>query len=221
MATPSYSNAAPTPAYPGTTPSLPMDSITDPALLEKTLSDFLAASRTSTDDKSISGGSDSSGARQPVLEPDGAVLHCLAISEVCFKQGRITVPPAVALACEGFHRPPSVVPSAGEVLPVSYSRENPPPCWAKVQAVRVPPTGSMRRYKEFLKSGWRETAGMMSSSVLSGNANGNAKENGTASGAGGLWWEEALGGPIEERRLKNLPYVQAIRMGMETIRGIS
>jgi hypothetical protein len=34
-------------------------------------------------------------------EPDGATLHCVSVNVVVFKHGRITVPPALALAGEG------------------------------------------------------------------------------------------------------------------------
>ncbi|KAF8256737.1 HotDog domain-containing protein [Lactarius quietus] len=35
-------------------------------------------------------------------EPDGATLHCISVNVMVFKQGRITVPPALVLAGEGF-----------------------------------------------------------------------------------------------------------------------
>lgn len=37
--------------------------------------------------------------------PEGAVLHCVHVSSYCFKQGRITVPPRVALVAAGFGDP--------------------------------------------------------------------------------------------------------------------
>lgn len=37
--------------------------------------------------------------------PEGAVLHCVHVSTYCFKQGRITVPPRVALVAAGFGDP--------------------------------------------------------------------------------------------------------------------
>jgi len=39
-------------------------------------------------------------AREP--EPDGATLHCISVNVMVFKHGRITVPPALVLAGEGF-----------------------------------------------------------------------------------------------------------------------
>ena len=40
------------------------------------------------------------GSREP--EPDGATLHCISVNVMVFKHGRITVPPALVLAGEGF-----------------------------------------------------------------------------------------------------------------------
>lgn len=36
------------------------------------------------------------------IRPDGSVLHCFAVSTYCFKIGRITVPPRVALSFCGY-----------------------------------------------------------------------------------------------------------------------
>jgi len=41
--------------------------------------------------------------RKPL--PEGAVVHCLAVSMICFKIGRITIPPKVALITSGFGAP--------------------------------------------------------------------------------------------------------------------
>ncbi|KAF9017436.1 hypothetical protein BDZ89DRAFT_1074821, partial [Hymenopellis radicata] len=34
-------------------------------------------------------------------EPDGALVHCVSISQLCFKVGRVTVPPSVVMALNG------------------------------------------------------------------------------------------------------------------------
>jgi hypothetical protein len=39
------------------------------------------------------------------LLPEGANLHCIAVSACCFKTGRITIPPRVALISSGFGDP--------------------------------------------------------------------------------------------------------------------
>lgn len=35
-------------------------------------------------------------------DEDGALIHCIAVSTLCFKSGRKTVPPKIALALSGF-----------------------------------------------------------------------------------------------------------------------
>ncbi|KAG1739116.1 uncharacterized protein EDB91DRAFT_391757 [Suillus paluster] len=133
---------------------------------------------------------DLAAAQSQTTKPDNAVLHCVAVSYVCFKHGRITVPPSVILACEGFSKPPS---SASSAL---FSPTNPPTHWKKAQALRVAPSGSMPKFIEFLKGGWREVP------------------------EGERWWEDALDGPIEEQRTANLKVLDNIRKGMEEARSL-
>ncbi|KAF9221589.1 hypothetical protein BS17DRAFT_785016 [Gyrodon lividus] len=129
------------------------------------------------------------GPRAPVLEPDGAILHCVAVSQVCFKHGRITNPPAVVLGAEGFTKPP--FPDSGIS---SYSHINPPPNWVKSQAIRVAPVGNMSNFQTFLMGGWRGVP------------------------EGERWWEEALGGLIEEKRQANLEILDSLKLGLERAR---
>lgn len=129
-------------------------------------------------------------AQSKIPEPDGAILHCVAISHICFKYGRITVPPGVVLPCEGFSKPPSTASAA------PYSSTNPPPHWTKAQALRVAPSGSMPTFAKFLKGGWRDVP------------------------EDERWWEHALDGPIEEQRKANLDILDSIRKGMEGTRSI-
>jgi len=76
-------------------------------------------------------------------EPDGATLNCVAISETCFKIGRITVPPSIALAMNGLSQPSTGAP---------YSHENPPPHWHKVKEL----TNDPKTIRAFLSGGWRD-----------------------------------------------------------------
>jgi hypothetical protein len=133
-------------------------------------------------------------------EPDGATLHCVHISQICFKIGRVTVPPTIVLASNGFSSPPSPPPppassgtkiQANKVVP--YSHANPPPHWARVKALRCKPEGSMKAYVEFLKGGWRDVP------------------------EGERWWEEALAGPVEERRRAQMRALDWMRNGMEMV----
>ncbi|KAK0205239.1 hypothetical protein DFS33DRAFT_1326818 [Desarmillaria ectypa] len=70
-------------------------------------------------------------------EPDEAVVHCVSISQVCFKIGRITVPPALVLALSGC--------SEG-----NYTRANPPPGYLVAQKIVVE-----GQAKDILKGRWK------------------------------------------------------------------
>lgn len=82
-------------------------------------------------------------ARLRTEEPDGAVLNCVAISETCFKIGRITVPPSIALVMNGISQPSQGAP---------YSHENPPPYWNNVKELISDP----KAIRAFLSGGWRD-----------------------------------------------------------------
>ena len=77
-------------------------------------------------------------------EPDGTTLNCVAVSETCFKIGRITVPPLIALVMNG------ISPPSADGTP--YSHENPPPYWDKVQELTRDP----KAIRAFLSGGWRD-----------------------------------------------------------------
>lgn len=121
-------------------------------------------------------------------EPDGATLNCISVCQLCFKVGRMTVPPAIVLALDGF----SVPPPPGAAV-TTYSRAHPPPSWVEAQKLVAPdvPKGHMRTLQAFLRGGWRDVP------------------------AGQRWWEDALGGEIEERRRRNLGLVHGVRTGLE------
>jgi hypothetical protein len=129
-------------------------------------------------------------AQSNMPEPDGAILHCVAVSYICFKHGRITVPPGIILPFEGFSKPPSTASAA------PFSSVNPPPHWKKAQALRVAPSGSMPAFAKFLKGGWRDVP------------------------EDERWWEHVLDGPIEEQRKANLKVLDSIRKGMEGARSV-
>ncbi|KAK0194266.1 hypothetical protein F5146DRAFT_925953, partial [Armillaria mellea] len=70
-------------------------------------------------------------------EPDGAVVHCVSISQVCFKIGRITVPPAPVLTLSG-------------CSDENYTRSNPPPGYLAAQKAVAE-----GQAKDLLKGGWK------------------------------------------------------------------
>ncbi|KAK7001719.1 peptidase A1 domain-containing protein [Favolaschia claudopus] len=135
-------------------------------------------------------------------EPDGALLYTVSVSQLCYKQGRITVPPAVVLASNGFYAgssPPSpsslnsTSTSTGEsgtgeyikpTLPASFGSGKGdtrprPPYWDKVRELAE----SMPRLGRFFAGGWRDVP------------------------EGERWWEEAFAGCESERRERLVPFV--------------
>jgi hypothetical protein len=109
-------------------------------------------------------------------EEDGAILHTISVSQMCFKIGRITIPPAIALAINGLTHAKG------------YSLSNPPPNWTAMKQVRD--------MKKFLSGGWKEV---------------EEKDR---------WWEEALGGEVEERRRRNLEILQGGKGMLEGVKDI-
>ncbi|KAJ7247063.1 hypothetical protein C8J57DRAFT_1190237 [Mycena rebaudengoi] len=110
-------------------------------------------------------------------EPDGGVLCTIVVSQLCFKQGRITIPPVVLLASNGFCAPPppSTLNTCGSpvssfvpgktFLPTSLPSPNhhPPPSYispsltASIRAVSIPSAGGSPRsaLAKFYAGGWR------------------------------------------------------------------
>ena len=130
----------------------------------------------------------------PAEEPDGATLHCVSVSELCFKIGRITVPPALVFAMEGFSRRPDAPSSSSTPAekPKPYSHANPPPSYRASLALQAPDLarGHLKTLQRFLRQGWRDVP------------------------EGARWWEDALGKEVEERRQRNLELVKGVREGM-------
>ncbi|KAH8829514.1 hypothetical protein DL96DRAFT_1598416 [Flagelloscypha sp. PMI_526] len=80
--------------------------------------------------------------------PEGYTLHTVAISRMVFKIGRITVPPSLVYALNGF---------TANASDKHYSSSNPPPHWQNVLNYgHTRHGGSPRKLRDFLKGGWRE-----------------------------------------------------------------
>ncbi|TFY68123.1 hypothetical protein EVJ58_g1217 [Rhodofomes roseus] len=124
------------------------------------------------------------------VEPDGATLNCVVVNALCFKTGRITIPPALVLAVEGFVAPPSAGADAEQ-----FSLSNPPPFWGEVQKLIGEEPTDLRRLQKFYAGGWREVP------------------------EGERWWEKAVEG-LEERRKAGMEVVGALRSGMEGVRSL-
>lgn len=73
-----------------------------------------------------------------------------------------------------------------------YSHDNPPSSFIQTKKIRSKlHGGSTKRLKEFFKDGWRDVP------------------------SGRRWWEDALGGSVEERRKTRLDAMEELRRGME------
>ncbi|KAF5362666.1 hypothetical protein D9758_009633 [Tetrapyrgos nigripes] len=129
-------------------------------------------------------------------EPDGAVLHTVTLTRICFKLGRITVPPAIILATNGLSRPPP--PTLGAMSNPSkavYSHANPPPHWSIVKSIASKPSGgSLKAMQHFYRGGWKTVP------------------------EGERWWEQALGGPVEQQRRERLEKLSSVEHGMNAAR---
>ncbi|KAF8890839.1 hypothetical protein CPB84DRAFT_1963827 [Gymnopilus junonius] len=79
------------------------------------------------------------------VEPDGAILHTIVVSRVCYKIGRITVPPAVVLGVNGFSG------TSG------HSLASPHEGWLEAKKIMSEPYGgSTKQLKAFLTGGWKD-----------------------------------------------------------------
>ena len=73
------------------------------------------------------------------------LLHTIVISQLCFKVGRISVPPGLVLAVNGFTG------AAG------HSLANPHPEWDDAQqTMSISIGGSPKKLKELMAGGWRD-----------------------------------------------------------------
>jgi len=115
---------------------------------------------------------------------EGAVLNTISISRICFKHKRLTVPPAVVLATNGFSCSPPE--SKASSSPQAYSRTNPPPFWGAVRPMIS--TRNLKDLTKLLKGGWRDVP------------------------EADRWWVSALGGEVEAQRKRALESLGAVRV---------
>ncbi|TEB21684.1 hypothetical protein FA13DRAFT_1766607 [Coprinellus micaceus] len=122
-------------------------------------------------------------------EHDGATLHTIVCSQLCFKVGRITIPQSSSLLSNGFSGVPG-----DEAKP--FTATNPPPHWETVEAMALKSLGKgggRRPMAEFLKGGWRDVP----------------EEK--------RWWTQAYD-PIREKLNANLAQVDQLKRGLEGAR---
>lgn len=140
--------------------------------------------------------------RALLSEPDGSTLHTVAVTQLCFKAARITVPPSIVLASNGFCSPP---PHTGDDSTTTYSGQNPPPHWAALKRLALAKYGGGKaKYFDFIREGWK--------SLPAGDD--------TAIGNSPRWWEDALGGETEVRRVAALAELEMLRKGLEGARSL-
>ncbi|KAJ7636215.1 hypothetical protein FB45DRAFT_1001409 [Roridomyces roridus] len=135
-------------------------------------------------------------------EPDGALLYSITVEQFCFKQGRMTVPPGIVLAANGFHSGAGAsVPSASHKI---KGKPAPPPHWPAVR--RLMRSSGLKDLARFYAGGWKDVP------------------------EGERWWEEAMKHCEEERRVRLSPFVGGdgdggevlggLKGGMEGVRGL-
>jgi hypothetical protein len=126
----------------------------------------------------------------PLALEEGATLNCIAVSQVVVKHGRITVPPALSVAFNGFSRAPAPGYGSSDTKGNSpvFSRMNPPPHWPETLALLSRPATSA---VHLLRGGWRDVP------------------------PESRWWDLALGGEVEERRRVNMERLHGLRTGMD------
>ncbi|KAL0578676.1 hypothetical protein V5O48_003296 [Marasmius crinis-equi] len=125
-------------------------------------------------------------------ESDGATVHAIAVSQLCFKMGRITVPPALVFASNGLSKPP---PSTFPPSPAGFSHANPPPHWRIVKSmISRLEGGDIKNLRALYTGGWKDVP------------------------ASQRWWEQALGGDLELQRQENMEKLSLLKRGRETLR---
>ncbi|KAF5377997.1 hypothetical protein D9757_010690 [Collybiopsis confluens] len=151
------------------------------------------------------------------ISEEHVTLHTVCVSRVCFKHGRITVPPAVLMATNGVSVHPWELAGAQSSTSEQpkYSPSNPPPTWTSESKKLILKSmgGSPKQVREFYRGQWRE--------VLDAEKGKVAVEGGDPDSYI-PWWDRALGdgGPVEERQKQRLEICRYLVGGLEGVRGM-
>jgi len=88
-------------------------------------------------DNGINGGSGvATPSALPTSTPPDVTLHAVAVSQYCFKLGRVTVPPRVAFIASGFGDPAR---------------------WERLMTIRrQPPGGGAKEIRKLMQGGWKD-----------------------------------------------------------------
>ncbi|KAF5320554.1 hypothetical protein D9611_010687 [Ephemerocybe angulata] len=134
-------------------------------------------------------------------EPDGSLVHTVVVAKLCFKAGRLSIPPSIVLASNGFNTPTS-----SRRVTLSSSLDSRPQLalpshWAKLKRIASPTHGgSIAKLYAFYRGGWRDAQDVNTGSEL--------------------WWETALGGYVEVHRSAALTDLRGLQEGLECARSL-
>ena len=156
-------------------------------------------------------------------EADGATLHCVSVSVLCFKIGRITVPPAIVLAAEGFSRARSASTcdaTTPALAPPPRSATSSPSVYSTCSSETD--VHSLMDIDERTErySHVNPPPSFLRSLELQGDDGNLGRLREFLCGGwrdvalGERWWEDALGGEIEARRWENMEWVRGLSLGM-------
>ncbi|KAJ3992962.1 hypothetical protein F5050DRAFT_1578589 [Lentinula boryana] len=130
-------------------------------------------------------------------------LHTIAVSRICFKVGRITVPPAIVFTTNGLSLSSS---SPSPFAVAKFSHANPPPSWTEHGLYLIAKThnGDEAKLREFYRGAWR-----------------NTKEATDGKDTNKLeWWDLAMGigTPADDTRKARLEVCRMLVGGMEGVK---
>ncbi|KAF6750258.1 hypothetical protein DFP72DRAFT_818004, partial [Ephemerocybe angulata] len=134
-------------------------------------------------------------------EPDGSLVHTVVVAKLCFKAGRLSIPPSIVLASNGF-----TTPTSSRRVTLSSSRDSHPQLalpshWAKLKRIASPAHGgSIAKLYAFYRGRWRDAQDVNRDSEL--------------------WWETALGGYVEVHRSAALTDLRGLQEGLECARSL-
>ncbi|KAJ3793658.1 hypothetical protein GGU11DRAFT_691372 [Lentinula aff. detonsa] len=126
-----------------------------------------------------------------------AKLHTIAVSRICFKVGRITVPPTIVFTTNGISLSSS---SPSPFAVAKFSHTNPPPSWTEHGLYLIAKThsGDEAKLREFYRGAWRNTeeatdgkdmnkSGTVENSTVVNKLSGSLSENKLALDDPSIW----------------------------------
>lgn len=146
----------------------------------------------------------------PALWPEdvskGETLHCVAVSQMCYKLGRVTVPPKLVLAGAGV----GIEHVARAVRGENESEEEAVKAtWEMIHGMRRKVKGARwTRMQEVMRGGWKDEETEKMEGVTPSPSAGT-KATSTSPSLPPLWWDIALE-PYEEERRRRTKVVEGL-----------